>query len=92
MVNKVDDFPHSSARAHLNGKKDEILGEEIFDDGQRADYDMFIRSSVVQEEMQEIRYFTRTGRPLGSEEFISNIERKLQRMLTVQQPGRPKKV
>lgn len=92
MVNKVEDFSHSSAQAHLNGKKDEILGEGLFDERQRADYAKFVRYCSAEEEIQEIRQFTRTGRPLGSEEFVSNMERKLQRIFTLQLPGRPKKV
>ncbi len=92
MVNKVEDFSHSSAQAHLNGKQDKILGEGLFDERQRADYAKFVRSGSAEEEIQEIRYFTRTGRPLGSEEFVSNMEGKLQRIFTLQLPGRPKKV
>ena len=34
-----------------------------------------------------LRQATRTGRPLGSPEFISELEGRLQRMLTRQKPG-----
>ena len=63
MVSKEEDFPHSSARAHITGTKDEILGEELFTEGQRKDYAEFIRSRITEEEMKEIRYYTKTGRP-----------------------------
>ncbi|MEK6692837.1 MAG: hypothetical protein AABY44_05360 [Nitrospirota bacterium] len=41
--------------------------------------------------MKEIRYYTKTGRPLGSEKFVSVMERKLNRSFAVKSPGRPKK-
>lgn len=41
--------------------------------------------------MKEIRYYTKTGRPLGSEKFVSGMERKLNRSFAVKSPGRPKK-
>ena len=91
MVSKEEDFPHSSAKAHITGTKDEILGEELFAEGQRKDYAEFIRSRITEEEMKEIRYYTKTGRPLGSEKFVRGMERKLNRSFAVKSPGRPKK-
>ncbi len=91
MVTKAEDFPYSSARAHLNGFKDEVLGEELFDEKQRNDYLQFIRESISEDEMNEIRRFTRTGRPLGSEQFVSNMEKQYQRTFFLKTPGRPRK-
>ncbi|MBI4847638.1 MAG: transposase [Nitrospirae bacterium] len=91
MVTKAEDFPYSSARAHLNGLKDEILGEELFDEKQRNDYAQLIRESISEDEMEEIRRFTRTGRPLGSEQFVNQMEKEFQRQFFLKSPGRPKK-
>ena len=41
--------------------------------------------------MNEIRYYTRTGRPLGSEQFVSQIEKKLHRKFMLKLHGRPGK-
>ena len=30
MAHRAEDFPHSSARSHINGTKDDVLGEELF--------------------------------------------------------------
>ncbi|GBE31296.1 hypothetical protein BMS3Bbin05_00195 [bacterium BMS3Bbin05] len=41
--------------------------------------------------MKEIKYFTTTGRALGSEQFVGEMEQKLQRRFTLKSPGRPGK-
>lgn len=73
----MENFPCSSARAHTDGVKDEVLGEKLFKENQREAYAEFIRASIPEEQMKSIRYYTRTGRPFGSKEFIRNMEEKL---------------
>lgn len=34
-VQKAEDFPYSSATAHINGVRDEILGEDLFEERRR---------------------------------------------------------
>ena len=46
---------------------------------------------MSEKEISSIRYYTRTGRPFGSEEFIKKMEKKLKRRLMLMSPGRPKK-
>ncbi len=91
MVKRVEEYPYSSARAHIIGARDEVLGEELFEERQRKDYIKFIRAGIPEEETNNIRYHTRTGRPFGSEEFIKKIEKKLERKFILLSPGRPKK-
>src|SRR4030042_6002476 len=38
MVQRAEDYPYSSARAHVNGGKDVVLGEDLFSDDSRPDY------------------------------------------------------
>jgi putative transposase len=91
MVKRIEEYPYSSARAHIVGTRDEVLGEELFQEGQRKDYIEFIRAGIPEEETNSIRYHTRTGRPFGSEEFTKKMERKLERKFMLMSPGRPKK-
>jgi putative transposase len=91
IVKKEEDFPYSSARAHIKGIRDEVLGEDLFEEGQRKDYREFIRTGIPEEERNRIRYSTRTGRPFGSETFVRNMEKKLDRRFILRSPGRPKK-
>jgi putative transposase len=91
MVKKEEDYPYSSARAHIRGTRDELLGEELFKEGQRKDYVELIRESIPEKEITGIRYHTRTGRPFGSEEFVRKMEKKLERSFVLKSPGRPKR-
>ncbi len=91
MVEKAEDYPYSSARAHVNGSKDAVLGEELFSNDRRADYTLLLRSDMPRKEIEHLRYVTKTGRPFGNEGFVVEMERKLERRLLQQQRGRPRK-
>jgi len=91
IVKKEEDFPYSSAMAHINGIRDEVVGEDLFNEGQRKEYRQFLRAGIQEEERNGIRYSTRTGRPFGSETFVRRMEKKLGRRFTLRSPGRPKK-
>ncbi|GAB4417190.1 MAG: transposase [Thermodesulfovibrionales bacterium] len=90
IVKKEEEYPYSSAKAHIEGKRDDILGEELFNDTQRKDYIEFIREGITEDEMQRLKYATRTGRPFGDEEFIKKMEKKLNKRFMPMEPGRPK--
>jgi putative transposase len=91
MVEKAEDYPYSSARAHVNGSKDAVLGEELFSNDRRADYTLLLRSDMPRKEIEHLRYVTKTGRPFGNEGFVVEMERKLERRLSQRQRGRPRK-
>jgi len=91
IVRKAENFPYSSAGAHVAGIKDELLRERLFDENQRKDYIEFIRAGIPEKEINSIRHNTKTGRPIGSEEFIKRMEKKLERRFILKPPGRPKK-
>lgn len=91
IVKREEDYPYSSARAHLEGKRDEVLGEELFDKKQQREYVQFIRESISEEEMGHLKYATRTGRPYGGSEFVKNMEKKLNKKFLLRAPGRPRK-
>jgi len=91
LVNKAEDYPYSSARAHVNGGKDVVLGEELFSDDSRPDYILFLRSDIPRTEIERLQYATKTGRPFGNEGFVADMEKKLERRLLQCQRGRPRK-
>jgi putative transposase len=66
------------------------LGEELFNANQRKDYIAFIRESITEDEMHRLKHATRTGRPFGDDDFIKNMEKKLDKRFILQRPGRPK--
>jgi putative transposase len=90
-VEKAEDYPCSSAKAHIHGVKDKILGEALFEGGQMEDYIELMKASIEEEEINNIRNHARNGRPIGSENFIEKIERKLDRIFKSKPRGRPKK-
>lgn len=91
VVEKAEDYPYSSARTHVNGSKDAVLGEELFSNDQRADYILLLRSDMPRKEIERLRYATKTGRPFGNEEFVVEMEKKLERRLLQRPKGRPRK-
>lgn len=90
IVKKEEEYPYSSAKAHIEGERDDILSEDLFNDNQRKDYILFIRESITEDEMHRLKYSTRTGRPFGRDDFIKRMEKKLNKSFIVQKPGRPK--
>lgn len=91
MVEKAEDYPYSSANAHVSGSRDAVLGEELFTDDSRQDYIRLLRSDIPEKEITQLRYATKTGRPFGNEGFIIEMENKLERRLLQRSRGRPKK-
>jgi putative transposase len=90
LVRRAEDYAYSSARAHILGGKDSTLGEELFDEKQRADYREVIREDISDGEYARIRYATKTGRPFGGEKFLRKMEKKMERVFILKRPGRPK--
>src|SRR6185437_5717074 len=93
MVCEAEDDTWSSARAHLGGvdvsgcldmswwrtrKMQQGWGQVLRDARERS------------EELDAIRQATFTGRPLGSKEFVSGLEKGLKRNLSAQPGGRPR--
>ncbi len=91
MVKRAEDYPYSSARAHVNGSEDAVLGEDLFSHDRRRDYILLLWSDIPQKEFERLRYATKTGRPFGSEEFVLEMEKKLARRLLQRPKGRPRK-
>ena len=91
MVKKAEAYPYSSARAHISGKEDGVLGETLFSEKERKDYIQLLRENMPAKEIDSVRYHTRAGRPLGDETFVGAVERLLKRTLSFRPKGRPRK-
>ena len=90
LVSIPEEYPWSSARAHIKGENDDLVKVKpllrMVDDWQQ-----FLSVDVSDEEYELLQRHERTGRPLGSKNFIERLENKLSRILTPQKGGRPKK-
>jgi len=90
LTKKPEDYPWSSAAAHLKGNNDGVVVVKpllrLVDDWREL-----LASGVSEEEYSALRKHERTGRPLGSKRFVGQLEEKLGRVLKPQKGGRPKK-
>ena len=86
LVKRPRAWRWSSARAHLAGEDDRLvqagpLLERI------PDWAAFLAGGMEEDDLEQIRKHSRTGRPLGSERFIARLERRLGRTLAPQKRG-----
>ncbi|MDT8422884.1 MAG: transposase [Desulfuromonadales bacterium] len=89
LVENPQDYPWSSARAHLDGEDDGLvkvapLLEMV------GDWKKFLTLPSA-EELNSIHRHERTGRPLGSGPFLVTVEEQLRRTVRPQKPGPKKK-
>lgn len=89
LVKRPQDWPWSSARAHLDGKADGITTLKPLR-ARVADWRAFLAGGLEPEILEAFRRHGRSGRPLGSEAFFKKLERLLGRGVRPRPPGRPK--
>jgi len=91
IVKNAQDYRYSSASAHLGLVYDPVLGEDLFPEIQRDDYTEFMQSGIPAEQIKEIRQSAKTGRPLGTKKFVTEMENILGKRLAALAHGRPRK-
>jgi putative transposase len=87
LVDGAEDWPWSSARAHLEGRDDGLASAAPLL-GREGDWRAFHDQGLSEDEHKALQAGERTGRPLGSAEFVAALERDLGRPLARQKPGR----
>jgi putative transposase len=91
IIDKAENYRWSSAKAHLTGSTDPLLHSPSWlEPQQRKSYGEFLLNND-DDAQYAIRKATSTGRPFGSEDFIDNMELRLNQTLRPRKPGRPKK-
>lgn len=87
LCESAEDWKWSSARAHLAGKNDQIVDVapmlELVDD-----WRSYLRQSTSNNARSALQKHSRTGRPLGSLEFVETLESITGRSLIKKKPGR----
>jgi putative transposase len=84
LTARPEQWRHSSARAHLRGRDDGLVKVRALL-GQVEDWRAYLWES--EEGRDEFRRHERTGRPLGSVEFVGWLEKLLGRDLRKRTPG-----
>jgi len=79
-------WPWSSAAAHLAGRDDELVSVEPLL-SRVPDWAGFLAAGLQKEEHEALQRAERTGRPLGSQGFVAELEGRLGRRLAPQKRG-----
>lgn len=85
-----EEYKWSSAKAHLQGE-DDILVKVNPLSAIIGNWQDLLSVELSEEDLDSIRQHERTGRPMGSEGFLSNLEQMTGRVLKRQKSG-PKKI
>lgn len=80
-------YPWSSAAAHLAGRDDALVQVEPLL-AMVGNWKDFLLGGIGQEEIANLRRHERTGRPLGNDGFVGQLEASLGRILQRRRPGR----
>ena len=91
LVARPEDWPWSSARAHLGIAEDGLVESRGLDH-MVADWRSFLDDVPPGWRLDVLREHVRTGRPLGATDFVADVERRLGRTLAPAKRGRKPKV
>jgi putative transposase len=86
LVAQAEDWPWSSVRAHINGADDGLVTVRPVLD--RMPHFSELLSTTQDQDFGDLRLAEGSGRPLGTAEFVTGLERLLGRPLTRRAPGR----
>lgn len=85
-VKRAEEYRWSSAKAHLLGEDDILVKTtpllEI-----NPDWQELLLSKFSNKEYETLKSHERTGRPLGSETFVEQLEKLTSKVLRKQKPG-----
>ncbi len=90
IARRPEDYPWSSARAHLSGRDDALVKVAPLL-GFVGDWRCFLKEGLPKSAARTIEEHERTGRPLGDDAFLDKIERLAGRSMRPRRPGRPMK-
>ena len=91
LANKPEDWPWSSAVAHIKRENDRLVNVAPLLQMITGDWSDFLSSARAEKDTELLRKHERTGRPLGGEKFIDHLEVTLGMSLKPQKPGRKPK-
>jgi putative transposase len=91
LVARAEAWTWSSAAVHCGASAAESwLAMDLWKDRWDASsWDEFLAAGQSEDELTAVRQCTHTGRPLGGKEFVSELERSMQRPLAARRGGRP---
>jgi putative transposase len=91
LAARPEDYPWSSARAHVMGLPDPILSDDCFLRTEILDWRDYLANRGDEAMLRRVRERLRTGRPAGDENFLRKLEAIAGRCLEARPKGRPRK-
>ena len=88
LVRHAEDYPWSSAKAHVTGQPDALLSPHPLRE-QLRDWAAFLASAEDPTTTQHLEEQLRTGRPEAAPGFVQRLEQQLGRRLRRRVPGPP---
>jgi putative transposase len=86
LCRRVEDWPWSSARAHLSGRDDAVVSVKPMLD-RIGNWHSYLSAAANDKELERIRRCSTTGRPGGDASFVNMLEDLTGRELTRRKPG-----
>ncbi|MBD3272136.1 MAG: transposase [Elusimicrobia bacterium] len=86
IVTKAEDYPWSSARAHIYKFCDKLISSN-FAVSSIGNWRKFLQGDVAEEEKALIIQHLQTGRPHGDNQFIEQLSKTLGRDLSIKKTG-----
>ena len=90
LAKRAHDWPWSSAKAHRAGRDDELVSVAPLLK-RVGDWRRFVGDRMPGKLAEEVERHIATGRPLGDEDWLKRLEKRLGRSLRPGRPGRPRK-
>ncbi len=90
LVATAEDYPWSSAKAHVYGYEDKLLSS-FFLTQEIKDWRAYLAAPDSESELAILRENEKAGRPLGDDIFIMKLERITGKILRRNSRGRPRK-
>ncbi len=87
LVARAEDYPWSSARAHVTGAIEPVLTSHFLKE-RITDWAEFLRDASDDETGDVLARSSSIGRPLGSRAFLEQLEQRTGRRLRRGRPGR----
>jgi putative transposase len=89
LVERVESWRWSSAAAHCGMVSDESLEMQHWSNRWSANtWQEYLTAAETNAQIDDIRRYTHSGRPLGGEEFVQSLEQATKRTLAPQKSGR----
>ncbi len=90
LVDRAQAWPFSSARQHLGICQDNLVDGGVLHP-RIGDWESLLVEGEEEDELAAVRKHSATGRPMGDDRYVSELEALLGRTLQPKPPGRPRK-